>query len=633
MTRLRRLRLHASNHASNRVNVHVARGNRRACAVVLAVLVAPASSQNATQAPRALRLRGEFDVGVGGTVSTLAFSDDGRLLAAASDVGEVVVSRVDTGELVVRLLAARETPTLAFSPNGDRLAAVGGRDLRVFTIPGGEVVAAREVFYGSPVAWSHRGETLVVQTTTDSIALLASEDLIEHQRIPLGGGGQLSALTLARDGQSVSFVQFRRGLFTVDLQSGEERLRAEGVLAGAVSFDGDRWLVAREGRSPLAPAPGIEDLGRARSLVAARDADQFLVRGREVVWRTHDGKVLCTLPGAEAVTLRPSGDLAAVARRGTIQLVAPDGSVVRELRGHRARPHQVVIAGDQRSVVATKSPHAVPVTGPNVIVYDVPTGERHAVTITPSPRALRASAGSPNVLFTGERNLLWDPRAKSATFDLGAGQLPSSPAWSPDARWIWTGRPRSVAPRGEIDTVFDQSSCDQRSLATPRGSEPLAWRHDGDALVLTRPVADSFGGGMGELFLTVGGKMRATVSLRFLVYEAVWSPDGRSIALTTSGGILIVDGETLATKAEGPRGSAWVRFLDADHVVCSADNRVTVLRTDSGEIVVTQALRAGLHHRSTQQPGLLGPPGDASADGRIVVAADGVGVVVFEVIR
>lgn len=196
----------------------------------------------------------------------------------------MLVSRVETGELVVRLLAARETPTLAFSPDGRRLAVVGGRDLRVFAIPGGEVAVAGEVFYGSPVAWSADGETLVVQTT-DSVAVLTSADLTEQKRIPLRGRGQLRALTLARDGRSVSFVQFRRGLVTVDLETSEERLRAESEFVGAVSFDGDRWLVAHDGRAAPVVGPDIEDLGRASSLVAARDADQFLVCWRQVSWR------------------------------------------------------------------------------------------------------------------------------------------------------------------------------------------------------------------------------------------------------------------------------------------------------------------------------------------------------------
>lgn len=140
-------------------------------------------------------------------------------------------------------------------------------------------------------------------------------------------------------------------------------------------------------------------------------------------------------------------------------------------------------------------------------------------------------------------------------------------------------------------------------------------------------------GGTAELFLTLGGRVRATVALDVMVYQAVWSPDGGTIAATTTRGILVLDGATLATKAMGPRGSAWVRYLDADHLVCSADNRVTVLRADSGEVLLTQPLRAGLDHRPSPFRTLLGPPGDASADGRIVVAADGVGVLVFEVVR
>lgn len=605
-------------------------------AVMLAALASLACGQDLAKPPRALRLVGEFDVGQGGVVTSLAFSPDGKLLAAGSDAGEVVVSRVDTGELVVRLLAARETPRLTFSPDGRRLAAAGARDLRVFAIPGGEMVAAREVFAESPVAWSADGKTMVAQATVDSIAILAGDDLAERGRLALRQRGSVRSFTWARDGRSVTLVQYRGGLFTLDLQTGEQELLAEGQLVGAVSFDGDRWLVAREGRSALPPTPNIEDLGRARNLVAAPDAGQLLLCWNEVSWRSRDGRVLCSLPAADAVALRPSGDLAAVARSGVVQLVAPDGSVVRELRGHRERPSQVVIAGGGPPgggcVVASTWTFFEPATRPNLFVYDVAKGERHDVTMTPSPRTLRASPASPDVLITGKRNRLWNPRTRSTTFDLGVGTLPSSPVWSPDARWIWTGRPRMAALRGEVDMVFDLSSRGERGFATPRGSEPLAWRHDGEALLSSLQIAHGLGG-MGDLLVTVGGKVVATATFQVLVHQAVWSPDGRTIALATNGGIKILDGETLATKAEGPRGSAWVRYLDAHHLVCSADNRVTVLRVDSGDVVLTQPLRAGLDHRPSHFFGFLGPPGDALADGSIVVAADGVGVSVFEVVR
>lgn len=85
------------------------------------------------------------------------------------------------------------------------------------------------------------------------------------------------------------------------------------------------------------------------------------------------------LPDADSVALRPSGDLAAVARRGTVQLVAPDGTVVRALRGHHAPPRQVVIAGDNRSVVACASWFGSSAPGPDLVVYDLPTGERPPV--------------------------------------------------------------------------------------------------------------------------------------------------------------------------------------------------------------------------------------------------------------
>lgn len=361
-------------------------------ALLLFLLAVPAPGQDVAKPPRALHLLGEFDVGQGGEVASLAFSADGSLLAAGSQVGEVVVSRVDTGELVVRLLAARETPTLTFSPDGRRLAAVGARDLRVFAIPGGEMVAAREVFERSPVAWSPDGKVVLAQTTPDSISMLASEDLAEQQRLAWDQGRPLDTMTWGREGYRVAFTQFRRGT----------------------------------------PTP---------------------VR-------------------------RPTGDLAAVARRGTVQLVAADGSVVLESRLHRAPPDEVVVVGGDprggRFVVARTSLHVGRPTEPSLVVYDAATGERHAVTMTPFPRAIRASPASPDVLLTGTQTFLWSPRDRAPTLTIGARRMSTPPVWSPDARWIWLGRPLLGASQIGVATVFDVSGRAERDLAMPQRSLPLA---------------------------------------------------------------------------------------------------------------------------------------------------------------
>src|SRR5207244_9600451 len=67
---------------------------------------------------QALTLRGK-----GGTVSSLAYSADGRWLAAAPQTGLILLFEAATGRLAFHLPKPAALISLALSPDGERLAA------------------------------------------------------------------------------------------------------------------------------------------------------------------------------------------------------------------------------------------------------------------------------------------------------------------------------------------------------------------------------------------------------------------------------------------------------------------------------------------------------------------------------
>ncbi|GAB3200801.1 hypothetical protein GCM10027062_21260 [Nocardioides hungaricus] len=114
----------------------------------------------------------------GSAVQAVAFSPDGRLVAAAGPGGRVLVWTVE-GDEVATIDAGAEVFALAFSPDGTRLATAGGGPAEVYDVPSGERVGAlpRSSGEGDGLAWSPDGRWLAAPGPAGAPAVWSADGL------------------------------------------------------------------------------------------------------------------------------------------------------------------------------------------------------------------------------------------------------------------------------------------------------------------------------------------------------------------------------------------------------------------------------------------------------------------------
>jgi WD40 repeat protein len=311
----------------------------------------------------------------GGPVRAAVFSPDGRRVVSCSK-GEVEVWDAATGKVLAPVSPGQGGTGLAFSPDGKRLAIVGGdKQARVydltankalFTVPAeavafspdgrllataGEGVVLRDAAGKelhkldgaaadvSALRFSGDGTRLVAsggKTLAVVVWDMAGRRVLFNQSI-----GSTAAAALSPDGQRLAVGGDRRVRFW-DLKTGAELPSLHGldhwVIGLAYSLDGRSFATATG--DPLYSAPELDD-----NSLGAQFAQVFIQAGFQQgatidvrVWdspATQEGRPLAVGKGPAALAFRPDG-LLAVGRDGAIELWYPAGRrKLRELTGHR----------------------------------------------------------------------------------------------------------------------------------------------------------------------------------------------------------------------------------------------------------------------------------------------------------
>ena len=296
------------------------------------------SGPPADLAPPAVVLPARICGELGPDVISVAFSPDGTRLAAIGRTSVQVVTSPGAASLLSEPadgIMADTTSEVAFSPDGTRVAA-GGRHARVWRISDGALLADLAppgLEYYAGVAFSPDGRLLALSLHTAGVQIYTWPALEKQHQWRPADAAAFGALAFSADGLLLTLRTFH-DVRRVRADTGETLWRQAAAPSHpdmALSRDGQ--LLATSGLSGPVRVQRTEDGALVRQFERkdgrvsfSADGELLLAGDRRapaVVWRVRDGSVAVTFParGPRALALSPDGAvLVSVAEDGTTAL-------------------------------------------------------------------------------------------------------------------------------------------------------------------------------------------------------------------------------------------------------------------------------------------------------------------------
>ena len=401
-------------------------------------------------------------------VTAVAWSPDGKRIAAGSDDGVWVLDAV-TGEELFSLECGRGVGLVAWSPDGSRIATASDGDVRVWdAVTGENVLSLKHDHRVESVAWSPDGSRIVTSSTFDDIrvwdaATEANVASFEHDH-------RIRSVALSPDDRCI-VASSVGGAWVWDAVTGKELLSLECAhevgsvawspdgsrIVGGSTFDGGVWVWdAVTGKELLSLGYGHGAGSVAWSPDGRRIAAGYAVGGARV-WDAGTGESLFSLGyGHEVGSVAWSPDGSRIVTSSTFDdLRVWDAVTGKELlsleRGHGVG--SVAWSPDSRCIVTSS-------TFDVLRVWDAVTGKellslgygRGVKSVAWSPDGKRIATGSDD----GVR--VWDAVTGKELLSLERGRGVELVAWSPDSSRILT-----KSRRNEI-RIWDVTSGEQVSF-------------------------------------------------------------------------------------------------------------------------------------------------------------------------
>jgi WD40 repeat protein/tRNA A-37 threonylcarbamoyl transferase component Bud32 len=515
-------------------------------------------------AHRELRTLKGHEVGVG----SVAFSPDGRRLASG---GGTTVRVWDTSSSQECLTLKNQGYTgLAYSPDWRRLAGGNGQTVRVWDAAGGQellTVKGGHTSVVKSVAYSPDGRRLA---SGDQLGSVKVWDAASGQQLLTLSWHEVSHLVFSPDGRRLAGASWRAGVKIWDAASGQELLTlqagtVEQIHAGTVEEKVQTVAFSPDGR---------------------RLAGGF-AKGIVKVWDAAGGQELLTLKTGHTVvhSVAFSPDGRRLASGGSDQTVrvwdVASGQELLTLKGHTGAVNGVAFSPDGRRLASGGADGAVKIweaaDGQEVLAMNWSNVGVWSATFTPDGRHF-ANPGPDNAVK------LWDVGSNRETLRF------------PQVRWAASNVPLSPDGRhlagGSVDgivRVWDAASGQQ--LLTLKGHTGMvscvAFSPDGHRLASasadqTIKVWDV---ASGQELLTLKG---LTGSVRAVAI----STDGRRLAAgSTDGGVWVWDvagGQELLTVKTGQTVVNSVALSPDGRRLASNDHElVKVWDVDSGQELLT----------------------------------------------